>query len=69
MAEQWIIRVQGKDYGPADLETLLEWKADGRVLPTNPARLNTNEHWTTAAEIPGLFTIEPPPVQTRDQKS
>jgi len=69
MAEQWIIRVQGKDYGPADLATLHEWKADGRVLPTNPARRIDVDAWETAAEIPGLFKTEPPPVQvpTRDQ--
>lgn len=78
MAEQWIIQVQGKDYGPADLETLQEWKGDGRVLPTNPARRADSDDWQTAAEIPGLFEVEPPPVQTavsgqrsevRDQKS
>ncbi len=70
MAEQWIIRVQGKDYGPADLATLHEWKADGRVLPTNPARRIDVDAWQTAAEIPGLFKTEPPPVQvpTRDQR-
>ena len=69
MAEQWIIRVEGKDYGPADLETLREWKADGRVLPTNPARHAELDRWQTAAEIPGLFGIEPPPVQVRGQRS
>jgi hypothetical protein len=71
MAEQWIIRVQGKDYGPADLETLREWKADGRVLPANPARRMDLEHWETASEIPGLFQVEPPPVQQEvgDQRS
>ena len=63
MAEQWMIRVQGKEYGPADLDTLRDWKADGRVLSTNPARRTDSENWQTAAEIPGLFTIEPPPVQ------
>jgi hypothetical protein len=73
MAEQWIIRVQDKDYGPADIATLREWKADGRVLPTNAARqvdvgsgvgASTRETpWQTAAEIPGLFKREPPPVQ------
>ena len=73
MAEQWIIRVQDKDYGPADIATLREWKADGRVLPTNAARqvdvgsgvgASTKETpWQTAAEIPGLFKREPPPVQ------
>ena len=73
MAEQWIIRVQGKEYGPADLATLREWKADGRVLPANPARqADFNEaHWKTAGDIPGLFQVEPPPVQgeIRSQKS
>jgi hypothetical protein len=64
MAEQWIIRVEGKDYGPADLATLRDWKADGRVLPTNPARReDVIDLWKTAGEIPGLFQIEPPPVQ------
>jgi hypothetical protein len=71
VAEQWIIRVHGKDYGPADLETLREWKADGRVLPTNPVRRIDREIWQTAAEVPGLFPVEPPPVQveTRGQRS
>jgi GYF domain 2 len=63
MAEQWIIRVQGKDYGPADLVTLREWKADGRILPTNPARVTNSDNWQAAADIPGLFQVEPPPVQ------
>ena len=61
MAEAWFIRVDGKEFGPADVETLREWKADGRVLPTNEARPAGVELWITAAEIPGLF--EPPPVQ------
>ncbi len=81
MADHWMIRVEGKDYGPADLEALREWKADGRVLPNNPARpadmdsgaaASAKEaHWQTAAEIPGLFRIEPPPIQaeTRDHGS
>jgi hypothetical protein len=71
MADQWIIQVLGRDYGPADLATLREWKADGRVLQTNPARRADVDLWQTAAEIPGLFQVEPPPVQVtiRDQKS
>ena len=63
MAEQWIIRVLGKEYGPADLATLHEWKSEGRVVPKNPARQADVELWQTAAEIPGLFEIERPPVQ------
>ena len=82
MAEQWIIQVQGKEYGPADLDTLREWKADGRVLPANPARMVDVDPaavagpakealWTTAVDIPGLFQVEAPPVQVEvsDQRS
>src|SRR5437588_4258603 len=76
MAEQWIIRVGGKEYGPADLATLREWKTDGRVLPTDPASgvygewaavaISAKEApWKTAGDIPGLFQVEPPPVQAR----
>jgi hypothetical protein len=58
MAQTWIIRVQGKDYGPADVETLREWKTEGRVLPENEARRTEANAWTTAADIPGLFGVE-----------
>ena len=74
MPEQWIIRVEGREYGPADLATLREWKTDGRVLPTNPARMVDVDPaavagaaeealWKTAGDIPGLFQVEAPPVQ------
>ena len=78
MAEHWFIQVEGKEYGPADFDTLREWKADGRVLATNPARPVDVDLWKTAGDIPGLFQAEPPPVQVeatsqrsevRDQKS
>ena len=52
MPEEWIMRVQGKEYGPADIETLREWKAEGRLLPGNEARRADVDLWITAAEIP-----------------
>jgi hypothetical protein len=55
MAQQWIIRVQGKEYGPVDVETLREWKTEGRLLPGNEARRADSDLWTTAEDIPGLF--------------
>src|SRR5262249_21299015 len=42
-------------YGPANMETLREWKAEGRLLQVNEARPADADLWTTAAEIPGLF--------------
>jgi hypothetical protein len=67
-AEEWIIRVDGKEYGPADLTTLREWKAEGRVLATNEARQTDATTWNKAAQIPGLFEEVRPPVQTNHQR-
>jgi len=58
VTEEWILRVDGKEYGPANIETLREWKAEGRVLPANEARRADTEPWSLAAEIPGLFNVE-----------
>src|SRR5438876_5767672 len=57
MTEEWIVRVQGKEYGPADIDTLLEWKKEGRLLPENEARTTSADLWNTAAAIPGLFDV------------
>ena len=58
MAEEWFVRVQGKEYGPANIDTLLEWKKEGRLLPENEARIASADLWSTAATIPGLFDAE-----------
>src|SRR5947209_819971 len=63
MSEEWIIRVNEKEYGPADLPTLREWKSEGRVLATNDARRAESDSWEKAEKIPGLFEAEQPPVQ------
>src|SRR5262245_14131443 len=57
VTDEWIVRVQGTEYGPANIETLREWKAEGRLLPINEARRADVDLWTTAAEIPGLFDV------------
>jgi hypothetical protein len=68
MTEEWIVRVEGKEYGPADIDTLREWKREGRLLPENEARPANAETtaaadsanevlWSTAAAIPGLFDV------------
>jgi hypothetical protein len=59
MAEEWIVRVEGKEYGPADIETLREWKREGRLLPENEARKAGADLWRAAAAIPGLFNVGP----------
>src|SRR5947199_259638 len=59
MSEEWIVRVHGKEYGPANLDTLREWKAEGRLLPANDARRVNVDLWATAGEIPELFSVTP----------
>ena len=59
VTDEWIVRVQGAEYGPASIETLREWKAEGRLLASNEARRADADLWTTAAEIPGLFSVPP----------
>src|SRR4029453_7323315 len=63
VTEEWIVRVDGVEYGPANIDTLREWKAEGRVLPANEARPADGELWTLAAKIPGLFDLRPPPAR------
>jgi hypothetical protein len=61
MPDEWFIQVEGKEYGPADLTTLREWKAEGRVLPTNDVRRADSSTWQKAETIDGLFEAPPPP--------
>ena len=66
VTDEWIVRVQGAEYGPANIDTLREWKSDGRLLPINEARRAGVDLWTTAAEIPGLFSMPPAVPSTGD---
>jgi hypothetical protein len=59
MPDEWFVRVHDKEYGPVDLDELLEWKAEGRLIAENPVRRADESDWTTAAAIPQLF---PPPL-------
>jgi hypothetical protein len=60
MAEQWIVRVQGQEYGPVDLEELLTWKEEGRLIRENEIREPESERWIPAGELPELFADETP---------
>ena len=58
VTEEWIVRVDGREYGPANIDILREWKEEGRVLAVNEARRADAELWMLAAEIPGLFDVK-----------
>jgi hypothetical protein len=64
MPEEWIVQVEGREYGPVELEILREWKDEGRVLPTNQARRAEATVWIQAGDIPGLFDSAIPPEES-----
>jgi hypothetical protein len=55
MPDEWMVRVQGKEYGPVDFETLREWQLDGRLIPENEVRKNRDTTWIKAGTIGDLF--------------
>jgi hypothetical protein len=61
MADEWMVRVQGREYGPVDTDTVLEWKAEGRLIPQNEVQRTGTTDWRPAAEFAELFA-QPPPV-------
>ena len=52
---QWLVRVQGKEYGPVDVDELRAWRQDGRLLRENEVRAEDSERWFPAAELPEVF--------------
>lgn len=48
-AEYKIIGGDGREYGPATLEEVRQWCADGRVAPGTPVWRSDEERWVTAA--------------------
>jgi GYF domain 2 len=67
--EEWIVRVEGKEYGPVETDALREWRREGRLIPANELRRVGDERWICAGELPEVFgDAEPaaPPPPPRD---
>ncbi|HEY2614184.1 MAG TPA: hypothetical protein VGI42_00605, partial [Chthoniobacterales bacterium] len=58
----WIVRVQGKEYGPVSTEALREWKLEGRLIRENEIRSVEENRWIAAGELSEVFSDEPPPI-------
>ncbi|CAN5602872.1 hypothetical protein BH18VER2_BH18VER2_15560 [soil metagenome] len=78
MSEQWIVRVEGKEYGPVDLDELRDWKREGRLIRENEIREPGSERWIQAGELPEIFSdepeeeeedAEPPPLPSAERQS
>jgi GYF domain 2 len=67
VSEEWIVRVEGREYGPVETDELREWKREGRLIPANELRRVGDERWICAGELPEVFGEEelaaqiPPP--------
>jgi hypothetical protein len=66
MADQWMVRVQGREYGPVDMDTLLEWKSEGRLIGSNEIRRVEDERWSPAGEFPEIFADDLPAAEPPD---
>jgi hypothetical protein len=66
MPDQWMVRVQGHEYGPVDAETLREWKNEGRLIRTNELRRTDEDPWRPAGEFPEIFADDLPSVEPPD---
>jgi hypothetical protein len=66
MPEQWMVRVEGKEYGPVDEDDLREWRAEGRLIPQNEIRRVGDDRWIPAGEVPEIFGNEEPPAEPPD---
>jgi hypothetical protein len=69
VGEEWIVRVEGTEYGPVETDELREWRREGRLIPANELRRVGDERWISAGELPEVFgDAEPaaPPPPPRD---
>jgi hypothetical protein len=66
MSDQWIVRVEGQEYGPVDTDALHEWRREGRLIPANQLRRVGDQHWISAGELVEVFAdaepAQPPPL-------
>jgi uncharacterized protein DUF4339 len=52
------VRVEGREYGPVDLDELRAWKREGRLIRENEIREPGSERWIRARELPEIFADE-----------
>ena len=61
-----MVRVEGKEYGPVDTDTLRDWRREGRLIPENELRRVGDERWIPAGELVEVFAdaepAQPPPL-------
>jgi hypothetical protein len=66
MPEQWMVRVEGKEYGPVDEDDLREWRDEGRLIRQNEVRRVGDDRWVLAGEVPEIFAADEPAPEPPD---
>src|SRR4051794_7667819 len=61
MSDEWIVRVDDREYGPVDVATLGEWQREGRLIATNEVRRSDSSEWQLAGTVEELFPRPTPP--------
>ena len=61
-----MVRVEDREYGPVDTDTLHEWKNEGRLIRSNELRRVGDERWVPAAEFPEFFADDLPAAEPPD---
>ena len=62
MSEEWFVRVEGKEYGPVEVDALREWRREGRLIRENEIRRQGEERWILAGELVEIFADAEPAV-------
>ena len=57
--QYWVVAADGKEYGPADLETLRQWAKEGRVVHATHVRKSSGGT-IYAGKMPELADVFPP---------
>ncbi len=66
MSDEWMVKVEGKEYGPVDEEELQEWREEGRLIRSNEVRRVGDEKWIPAGELVEIFTDDQPSADPPD---
>jgi hypothetical protein len=66
MPDQWMVRVEGKEYGPVDEDELRDWRDEGRLIRQNEVRRVNEARWFPAGELPEIFADDEPPAEPPD---
>lgn len=58
--DYYVIAHDGQQYGPASVDTLKDWAAQGRLAPTTTLKDASTGQTLQAAQVPGLFAAPQP---------